>query len=165
MKIYVDMDGVLANFFKKANSLTEDPSIAWRNQEFRDVDRVLKKIRKTPNFFTSLDAFPQINTLLRGIKNLGGEFSILSSPLNDYTGDCAAEKKAWLDEHLIDDPENVIITHDKPQYAKGNILIDDYGFNCRKWEEAGGFAIKYQASEDKVADVLLILATLLKSPS
>jgi hypothetical protein len=33
-------------------------------------------------------------------------------------------------------------------------LIDDYGVNIRKWREAGGIAIKYQADEQPISDVI-----------
>ena len=39
-------------------------------------------------------------------------------------------------------------------FADGNILIDDYGVNIRKWREAGGIAIKYQADEQPISDVI-----------
>ena len=161
MKIYLDMDGVIANFFQEAARISDTPGVGWRDMEFRDVERALKRIRKTPGFFLNLPAFPMANTLVQSIVNIAGECRVLSSPLSDYDH-CDVEKVEWLKNNIHYDLDEVIITDDKPQYAEGNILIDDYGINCKKWEEAGGYAIKYQADEQHISDVLISLQSLCK---
>jgi 5'(3')-deoxyribonucleotidase len=162
MKTYLDMDGVIADFFSEAVKLSKCEVKSWREMEFRDVERVLKHIRKNEkDFFLRLKPFPTTNTLVQCIHNIAGGFTILSSPLEGYD-DCAEQKIMWLAENLLLDPDDIIITTDKTKYANGNILIDDYGYNCRRWEEAGGFAIKYQADEAHMNEVIIPLSTLYK---
>ena len=162
MNVYLDMDGVIADFFTAATKLADCEHSHWRDMEHRDIQRALKKIRKTPGFFTSVPAFPMANTLVKSIVNLAGSYTILSSPLQSYP-DCALEKIDWIEKNIHIKPLDIIISSDKPKYAEGNILIDDYGYNCSKWEQAGGYSIKYQADEDKVSDCLLTLSMLLKN--
>ena len=156
MKTYVDMDGVIADFFSRAAKMASGEYKGWRDMEYRDVTKVLKEIKRTPNFFINLDPFPQANTLIKSINNIAGEYSILSSPLADYVY-CKEEKIRWIEKNIHIQPKEIIITDNKPQYAKGNVLIDDYGTNILNWEKCGGYGIKYQADEDKLADVLVPL--------
>ena len=162
MKTYLDMDGVIANFFLEAARISDTPGTGWRDMEFRDVEKSLDRIRKTPGFFLSLPAFPMANTLVQSIVNITGECRILSSPLTGYPT-CEAEKLQWLYDNIHYDFDEVIFTGDKPRYAEGNVLIDDYGENIRKWEFLGGFGIKYQADEDSIASVLVPLQSLYKN--
>ena len=142
--------------------MADAPHAAWRDMEFRDVERVLRKVRQTPGFFENLHPFPGTRTLVQSIHNIAGGYSILSSPLAGAEERCAEEKIRWIEKHLHLDPVDIIITSDKPKYAEGNILIDDYGLNIRKWEEAGGFGIKYQADEQHMSDVLVPLMAMFK---
>lgn len=167
MKLYVDMDGVLCDFFSKAAKLSEAPLAQWRDMEVRDIERVLRRIRKhEKDFFANLKPFPQTNTLIQSIYNIAGGFSILSSPLAGDEENCERQKIEWIERYLHIDPDEIIITKDKTKYASENctpnILIDDYGYNILKWEEAAGFGIKWQADEDKLVDVLVPLQILYK---
>ena len=163
MRVFLDMDGVLADFFSEALRLSEAPISNWRDMEFRDVQKALERVKQTPGFFENLHAYPTANTLALSVQNIAGGFSILSSPLAGYAdGECEREKVAWIAKHLHIEPEEIIITHDKPKYAAGNVLIDDYGVNVRNWEAAGGYGIKYQADEDNVSDAIIPLMALFK---
>ena len=162
MKVYLDMDGVIADFFAEAVKYSDDSSRGWRNMEFRDADKVLKRVRQTPNFFLNLPAFPMANTLVQSIVNITGECRIMSSPLTGYDT-CEEEKAQWLKDNIHYDFDEVIFTDEKYNYAKGNLLIDDYGLNCRQWEKHGGYAIKYQADENHISDVITSLQALYKN--
>lgn len=162
MKIYLDMDGVIADFFSEAVRYSNDSARGWRNMEFRDTEKVLKRVRNTRDFFRDLPAFPMANTLVQSIVNITGECRIMSSPLTGYDT-CEEEKAAWLKNKIHYDFDEVIFTDEKYNYAQGNILIDDYGYNCRKWEEHGGYAIKYQADEQHISDVLVTLQAMIKN--
>ena len=161
MKVYIDMDGVLADFFGEACKLSPTPAAGWRNMEFRDVQAALEKVRKTDKFFENLHMYPGARTLVQSVINLFGEYHICSSPLAGYEN-CAMEKIEWLRKHMDVAPASIEIVSDKTKFADGNILIDDYGVNIRRWEENGGFGIKYQADENHLSDALIPLMTLAK---
>lgn len=161
MKVYVDMDGVLADFFSELAKMASYPVTNWSNMDQRDIERALKSVHKT-DFFGRLPKFPQSNTLLQSITNIAGGFSILSSPLNGDEEHTSALKRQWLEDNIPFDPDEIIITHDKAAYAAGNILIDDYHVNIHKWEAAGGYGIRWQANEQPLSDVLIPLLALYK---
>jgi 5'(3')-deoxyribonucleotidase len=143
-EIYVDMDGVLADFFGEWARLMDKEN--WR--DIKDVSPALAKIRATDNFWLNLPLLPQAKKLLAMIKQVKGEYNICTSPLADDPNSIP-HKREWIEKNLsFFPPKNVYITHNKPQYATNNngtpnILIDDYGVNIDAWEAAGGIGIKH----------------------
>ncbi len=143
-QIYVDMDGVLADFFGDWKKLVGKD---WR--KITDIGPALQKIRDTDNFWLNLPMTNNAKNLLSLIKNIKGSYKILSSPLPD---DPKSEphKREWIENNLkFFPPEDVIITFDKAKFATQqdgtpNILIDDYGINIQKWESAGGVGFKHK---------------------
>lgn len=144
-EIYVDMDGVLADFFGDWAKLMGVDSF----RDIKDVNAALEKIKDTNDFWLNLPVTDNAKPLLELIKKVKGEYSICSSPL---PGDKNSEphKREWIKKHLaFFPPKEIIITHDKAKYATqpdgtSNILIDDYGVNINKWEAAGGIGFKHK---------------------
>jgi len=143
--IYVDMDGVLADFFGDwAKLMGKDH---WTKID--DISPALQKIRDTEDFWLNLPLTDNAKNLLALIKDVKGEYNILSSPLPDDPNS-EPHKREWIKKNLnFFLPKQVIITHDKAKYATtedgtSNILIDDYGQNIAKWEAAGGIGFKHK---------------------
>ena len=144
-EIYVDMDGVLADFFGDwAKLMGKDH---WTKID--DISPALQKIRDTEDFWLNLPLTDNAKNLLTLIKDVKGEYNILSSPLPDDPNS-EPHKREWIKKNLnFFLPKQVIITHDKAKYATSedgtpNILIDDYGQNIAKWEAAGGIGFKHK---------------------
>ena len=162
-EIYVDMDGVLADFFGEWARLMGKED--WR--DIKDVSPALAKIRATDDFWLKLPVLPQAKQLLALIKQVKGEYNICTSPLADDPNS-EPHKRVWIEKNLgFFPPKNVYITHNKPQYAtnkngKPNILIDDYGVNIDKWEAAGGIGFKYK--DHKFERTAQELGQLVKEP-
>ena len=162
-EIFVDMDGVLADFFGSWKKLVGKD---WRKID--DIDSALQKIRDTENFWLDIPPTKNANNLLGIIKKIKGSYNILSAPLpNDPNSE--PHKREWIKNHLKGFPPNrVIITHDKAKYATQpdgtpNILIDDYGINVQKWESAGGVGFKHK--DHKFERTARNLAAHLKQPA
>src|SRR6056300_62007 len=144
-EIYVDMDGVLVDFF---GAWTKMMGVSdWK--QIKNVDQALQKIRDTDDFWLKLKPTANADKLLGIIKNIKGEYNILSAPLaNDDRAE--PHKREWVKKNLSAfPPKKVIITTDKQAYAKNpdgtpNILIDDFGQNVSKWEGAGGVGFKHK---------------------
>jgi len=144
-EIYVDMDGVLADFFGDWAKLMGVDSF----RDIKDVNAALEKIKNTDDFWLNLPVTDNAKSLLELIRKVKGEYSICSSPL---PGDKNSEphKREWIEKNLaFFPPKEIIITHDKAKFATqadgtSNILIDDYGVNIAKWEAAGGIGFKHK---------------------
>ena len=144
-EIYVDMDGVLADFFGEWSKSQGVDN--WK--DIKDPAKAIGDIKGIDDFWLNLPVLPKAKELLGLIKQVKGKYKICTSPLaDDPRSD--PHKREWVKKNLaFFPPEEVIVTHNKPQFAKQkdntpNILIDDYGVNIDAWEEAGGIGFKYK---------------------
>ena len=146
-EIFIDMDGVLADFFTEWGKLMGKKN--WRDIGPENIPVALDKIKKTENFWLDLPLTSNAKNLINLVKQVKGEYNILSSPL---PGDKNSEphKRQWIKKNLsFFPPKKVLIRHDKESFATQpdgtpNILIDDYGVNVRKWEASGGVGFKHK---------------------
>ena len=145
-EVFVDMDGVLADFFGEWQKLIGK---GWRDVKGKAIEPALQAIRDKDDFWLSLPLTANAKPLLNLIKDVKGSYTILSAPL---AGDKKAEphKREWIKKNLsFFPPKNIIITADKQKYATQsdgtpNILIDDFGSNISKWEASGGVGFKHK---------------------
>ena len=144
-EVYVDMDGVLADFFSDWNRMVGVGH--WK--EIEDPEAALDMIRNHPTFWIDLKPLSNAPRLLGAIKKFAGKYDICTSPLGKDPN-CEPQKREWVQKYLSAfSPDEVHVTHNKPQFAKQadgtpNILIDDFGKNIRAWEAAGGIGIHYE---------------------
>ena len=158
--VYIDMDGVLADFFGGVEKLYGVEH--WKqltSDKTKDLKtEVINKITGT-DFFATLPEFPNADQLIDMVKKFtGGLFSILTSPLRGDHEVSSKYKKLWIEQH-IETPDQTIITGKKESYAKDkasgtpNILIDDRPVNIERWQGAGGYGILYQANRDSLTKI------------
>ena len=158
--VYLDMDGVLADFFGGVEFLYGVEH--WKeltNDKTKDLKKqVIDRITGT-DFFAVLPKFPTADALIDMVKKFtGGNFSINTSPLRGDHENSAKYKKVWLANN-IEQPDEIVVTGRKESYAKNkgtgtpNILIDDRPVNIQKWQAAGGYGILYQANRDQLTKV------------
>ena len=137
-RIFVDMDGTIANF-----------------HEHNDC---LEQMHK-PGYFQNLNPFVNsVNALkLFSTKpNTGTEIYVLSAVSGAGYDRVVEEKKTWLKNHgiFLDDSHLLfpLIGASKVQFVKlmtnaditdADILLDDYNENLEEWRRAGGTAIKF----------------------
>ena len=158
--VYIDMDGVLADFFGGVEKLygvghwkelSKDNKLDLKQE-------VINRITGT-DFFATLPEFPGADQLITMVKKFtGSSFSILTSPLRGDHEVSSKYKKLWIEQH-IENPAQTIITGRKESYATDkasgtpNILIDDRPVNIERWQGAGGYGILYQANRDPLSKV------------
>ncbi len=158
--VYLDMDGVLADFFGGIEKMYGVEN--WKqltNDKTKDLKKeVIDRITGT-DFFATLPKFPTADSLIDMVKKFtGGTFSINTSPLRGDHENSSKYKKVWISNN-IERPDEIIVTGRKETYAtdKGtgtpNILIDDRPVNIQKWQAAGGYGILYQANRDQLTKV------------
>jgi hypothetical protein len=158
MEVYVDMDGVVADFFAEYAKLAGVQNGNYRDIPPAKVDPTLNKMIGT-DFFFRLPKFPTADKLLQIVVDAAGGYNICSSPLRGDHENSGVQKKRWIQKHLNPQPKQIYIVANKAKYAKNtdgmpNVLIDDRGSNISAWEAAGGIGIKYQADEDSLKVVL-----------
>ena len=144
-EVYVDMDGVLADFFGEWARLAGVPD----HRDIKDPESALALVRNADDFWLNLPKTSHADRLLDMVISAAGSYKILSTPLADDARS-GPHKVKWVKQNLQGRlPDKVILSHNKAQYATQpdgtpNILIDDYGVNIRKWEAAGGIGFKHK---------------------
>lgn len=161
--VYLDMDGVLADFFHEYAKLAGVPENERGRHDYHLIppdlrEPVIQQMVGT-DFFARLPKFKDADRLVAIAVRLFGGYSICSSPLRGDHENSRLQKTRWIRQHLNPQPQSIVITPRKGQYAvqkdgTPNILIDDRGSNITEWEQAGGIGIKYQADENDLDTVI-----------
>ncbi|NBP66233.1 MAG: hypothetical protein EBU66_16475 [Bacteroidetes bacterium] len=157
-EIFLDMDGVLADFFSEYAKLAGVPAdVRSGRADYRSIPAELREpaidqMRGT-DFFYRLPKFASADRLVKMAVQVFGHYNICSSPLRGDHANSEAMKTAWIQENLDPQPKRIIITPRKGKYAKQpdgtpNILVDDRNTVLTEWEQSGGIGIKYQADEN-----------------
>lgn len=161
-KIYLDMDGVLADFFAEYAKLAGVTSGNYRDIPPAKADPTLDKMIGT-DFFARLPKFPTADSLVQMVLSYAPVYNICSSPLRGDHANSGHWKKVWIQKQLSPQPAEIVITGQKERWAVNkdgspNILIDDRSKNIEAWKAKGGIGIKYQADEDSLNKVAKGLA-------
>lgn len=160
MKLYLDMDGVIADFF---GGIERFYNVAhWK--DLPDRDSSIMALKHT-NFFDTLELFPTSQELVDHCRELAGdEYGICSSPLRGDKDNSSYHKRVWLTRHgFMPQIHNLIFTGSKEAYAvdkitgEPNILVDDKPSNIDRWRNKGGIGIRYQANQDSLLDLKINL--------
>ena len=150
--VFLDMDGVLVDFFSAFAKLANVEH--WKQMDPQKLQDVLNKIVGS-DYFAKLPKTNACDSIVEMAIDFAGSYSILSSPLRGDIANSTKHKRAWVIDNLSPQPAKTIIIRDKSQYAflngVQNILIDDRENNIHKWQEAGGYGIKYQANENDLS--------------
>ena len=154
-EVFLDMDGVLADFFAEYAQLADmPPGSTYRDIPPAKTDPTLNKMVGT-DFFYRLPKFPVADKIVALAVKLFGSYNICSSPLRGDHENSGVQKTRWLQKNLSIQPKHIYIESRKEKHAvqpdgTPNILIDDRKDNIIKWEAAGGIGIKFQADEDSM---------------
>ena len=159
---YVDMDGVIADFFKLL-------ALEWGVNHWKDIpsqESVVERLKGT-DFFSRIPIFPTTVKFLHMIESYTkGRWSILSTPLKGDEDNSTEHKDKWLDNLFKyafdkDFDKHRYYSAKKWKWAtstwwgetKPNLLIDDRPTNLKDFEERGGLTIRYQANENKLNEL------------
>lgn len=139
-RIYVDMDGVMANFD------AHFPSVFGLDHRGMADDDMWLKINAHPSYFRDMPIFEGAMGFFRAIQHLD-PLIITACPKSNYQH-VAMQKREWVREHLSADITvlPVLGGRNKPlfMHAPGDVLIDDWRRNTEAWSAAGGFSILHR---------------------
>jgi len=142
--IYLDMDGVIADFVKRYKEMYHmEPKEAEKKKQF---DKFFDEFIATSQF-AKLDLMPGAMDGITFLRKLNIPTQILSSTANEKRyEDISNQKLIWLQTHGI--TFNAIFVPGKKlkqKYATPDkILIDDTLSVIEQWKAAGGIAIHHK---------------------
>ncbi len=110
-RIYVDMDGVLADFDAGKNKLSQEV-----------IDEVGGAIARIENYFRDLPLIPHAK---EAVKFLLQNFDVYVLSTPPWSNPSAwMDKRLWLEEHFPELKKRLILSHNK-SLLMGDYLIDD----------------------------------------
>jgi hypothetical protein len=154
MKIYLDMDDVVADWMTRAQEIIK---MRWDYAIGERIPQVeWDKLKEDLRFYLDLPLKPGAHDLVNYCKDLvasgkADHLAFLSALPHDYSMQYAAQDKVWwANEHFPGVPVFLgPFSHDKWRHCKeGDILIDDRHSNCYEWVAAGGKAHIYKTWEE-----------------
>lgn len=136
MQLFVDLDGVLADFDSHYDTLfggrpdKKDDSVDW------------KAIAKADKFFFNLPPMPDYEALWARVER---HKPIILTGIPSSVPNAPDLKRAWVSKYI--GPSVPVITcasKNKCNYASpGDVLIDDWEKHKAKWENVGGIWITH----------------------
>jgi hypothetical protein len=140
-KIYLDLDGVIADFDKKYKELY---NIAPKDADtYKTFDKFFTTFIAERQF-AKLDLMPDALLLINYLKSLSIPTEILSSTSSEKRdAEIREQKIEWLHKHNLTFPINLVPGKRlKRNFSNTNsLLIDDTAQNIDQWRAEGGVGI------------------------
>ncbi len=148
-ELFCDMDGVIADFDKGFESLTNHKPSDYESKFGRNKFWSVIPTN-TPNFWAELPWMPEGKNLWNYIKKYNP--SLLTAPSRHESSRIGKQK--WVDKHIPNTPVIFKAAKDKQQLAGANkILIDDREDNIERWNNAGGIGILFKSTNQTIDDL------------
>ena len=144
-QLYLDCDGVLADFDKGATAVLGLPPRAYEKRH--GLGRFWQKLASAPDFYFGLPLLPDATVLFDAVRHLHPVI-LTGLPRGNWAAD---QKVRWAAQHF---PGTRIITtmaRDKRDHAKeGDVLVDDQLRHRHRWEEAGGIFVHHRSAAETI---------------
>ena len=140
-KIYLDMDGVIADFDRRYKELYK--MLPREAEEHKEFDKYFTQFIDG-NHFATLDLMPDAMQLINFLRTLKIPTEILSSSSSEKRDPLVRPQKLdWLKKNNIEFPAVIVPgkRHKKEYSNKNTLLIDDTGVNIDQWRREGGIGI------------------------
>jgi len=144
-RIYLDCDGVLADFDRGAEAVLGMAPQAF--QKRFGPGAFWKRLARAPDFFANLPPLPDAMALYEAVKHR--EPVILTGlPRGDWA---APQKRRWAEQHF---PGVEVITTmaalKREHCHPGDVLVDDRDQHRAAWEQAGGLFIHHRDAQSSI---------------
>lgn len=151
MKLFLDMDGVIADFLggackahNRKSPYEQESSLGiWDTEKLWGItaEEFWKPIDAYDKFWDTLDKTPEADALVDMVTSLFGvkNVAVLTSPSMDPT--CVPGKRRWMQRHYPQLAGRMIFASaNAKQFLAGrdSLLIDDKDTNVEEFRDSGG---------------------------
>lgn len=144
-QIYLDCDGVLADFDRGAEAVLGMHPRAFE-QRF-GIKAFWSRLAKAPGFFANLERLPGAETLYDAVRDRN-PIILTGLPLGRWA---APQKRAWAERHFPGVPVITTSAALKREHCHpGDVLVDDRDQYRRLWEEAGGVFVHHKDARSSI---------------
>ena len=145
-QIYLDCDGVLADFDKGAAAILGMPSAAFEKQH--GLGAFWKKLATAPDFYGQLQPLPDALDLFDAVRHLN-PIILTGLPRGNWA---EAQKRRWAERHFPGVEVITTMAALKHEYTRsGDALVDDRDKYRHLWEGAGGVFIHHKSARQSIA--------------
>lgn len=144
--IYLDMDGVVADFNSFASNAI-GREIGWGGDDLSNEE--WSKLAAIPRLYFQLQVIPEGRQLVELALSLSKDVKFLTAiPRRSTISSAEADKREWLSLHFPGIPMEIgPHSHQKHNWCKpGDILVDDRESNIKDWSAKNGMAIFHQGN-------------------
>lgn len=140
MKLYLDLDGVMADFDRHF------PNVFGVDHRSLAEDALWERIHSHPSFFRDLPVCDGAVAFFDRY-SYADPIILTACPRTNYQH-VARQKREWVREHLSSRCTVLPVMggRNKPlfMHAAGDILVDDFERNIQAWEKEGGLGILHK---------------------
>ncbi len=145
-RVYLDCDGVLADFDKGATQVLGMPPAAFERRH--GLGRFWQALASAPDFFGGLEPMPDAMQLYEAVRHLDPVI-LTGLPRGRWA---EPQKRRWAAEHF---PGVEVITTSaalkREHCHPGDVLVDDRDRYRHLWEQAGGHFVHHRDARTSIA--------------
>jgi len=154
-RVFLDIDGILANWSKsacEATGIVYPTDFEFPSQEWLASRIGVKQIQKSCEnfeFWSNLEKYPWSDEIVKTVSQSGKEWRFLTKPMK--TSHCFSGKAEWMFRHYPHYWDKLwIVTGSKSATCRneGDLLIDDFDKNINEWKDAGGSVFHWKEITD-----------------
>jgi hypothetical protein len=161
--IFLDCDGVLADFDKRAFEI-----FGQKSREAEDKlgsDEFWNRIIASGEFYARLPLMHDAPVLVEGVRRLHPEVAPVILTGCPPGGWSETQKREWRDHYFPGVEMITCASKDKYKHGKpGDVLIDDFLKYRHLWVEMGGIFIHHKTAEQSLAELEVILSGAISGP-
>lgn len=164
-RIYLDMDGVLADFEKAIGAFGAKPypdGKLWISKpretwppEMVTADAAYVGVMERPDFWPTFAACPGAYELWDYCKSFDLHVLTATPERTEHRDRIAQQKREWIWDHFGMFPtENIIICRraEKAAFSRpGHVLVDDTPSNCVEWLKGGGNSVLHATAQNSIS--------------
>jgi hypothetical protein len=146
MHLFLDCDGVLADFDRAATALL---GMGPRDYQRRfGPGKFWGRIGSAPDFYGTLPLMPDARELFEQVAHLKPTI-LTGCPRGGWA---EAQKARWAERHFPSTPIITCMARDKRDHGRpGDVLVDDTLTHASRWEEMGGVFVHHRSAEESLA--------------
>ncbi len=158
MQLYLDCDGVLADFERGATNLLGMPSRAYEKRH--GVAAFWREIARHPDFYGTLPLMPDAMELFAAVRHLLPVI-LTGLPRGNWA---AAQKIRWAARHFPGTQILTVMAVNKRDHAQhGDILVDDQRKHAHLWEAAGGLFLHHRNAAKTIERLMELIPHEMKA--
>jgi hypothetical protein len=144
--LFLDCDGVLADFDKSAEQIFQQNS--REAEDALGTEAFWHRLRNHENFYGTLPLLPDAMRLYEAVAHLN-PIILTGCPQGGWS---EPQKVEWAAQHFPGVPIITCRSKDKWLHLKhtGDILVDDFTKYQHLWEKAGGIFVHHTTAEQSI---------------